>query len=317
MIKIAISGIGGVGGFYGGLLSLLAEKEPNELQVSFFSRGENMKKIQQDGLSIKTQSLGEFTTRPSITTDRAEEIGIVDYLICATKSYTLEQNIEQLKPCIGEQTMIIPLLNGADITDRIKSVVPQATVCYGCCYVIGRIVEPGHILEATNPREIVQFGTPAGKEEEQQRMLSIFHRAQINAFNPKNIVETIWRKYAFISIAAMCTSYYNSNYGDVRENHADVYAGMVDELIAGANAEGYTFPESMKDDTIATIHRYPKEATTSMHVDFMNHRPVELESLGGYTLRLGQKHKLDMPLHQMVISELRSRINAYSTYIKQ
>lgn len=306
MIKIAVSGIGGVGGYYGGLLAREFDHSKT-VQVYFISRGENLKKIKTEGLKLKTQFQGDFTVRPFMATDNAAEIGEVDYLICATKSYDLEENIRQLKPCIGANTNIIPLLNGADITDRIQSVVPEASVWYGCTYIISRIPEPGLIVETTNPKEMLQFGSPTASKEKQKLLLNIFHKAGINAVNPENIIEYIWRKYSFISTAALCTSYYNSNYGDVRENHLEVFSGMVGEILQAAQCNGITLPQSLVDDTVATIRRYPGEATTSMHVDFMNHRQVEIETLGGYTLSLAKKHGITLPLHEKIINELRKR----------
>lgn len=51
-IKIAISGIGAVGGYYGGLLAAHYQ-DSEDVDIFFISRGENLKAIKEFGLEIK------------------------------------------------------------------------------------------------------------------------------------------------------------------------------------------------------------------------------------------------------------------------
>ena len=113
--KIAISGIGAVGGYYGGLLAA-RYKDTEGIDLYSFSRTENLNEIRENGIEIKNTFL-TIKARPTLATDNPAEIGPVDYLFCCTKSYDLEENIAQLAPVIGPNTVIIPLLNGADIAE--------------------------------------------------------------------------------------------------------------------------------------------------------------------------------------------------------
>ena len=54
-VKIAISGIGAVGGYYGGLLAAYYQNSEN-VDIFFISRGENLQVIRKDGLEIKKSS---------------------------------------------------------------------------------------------------------------------------------------------------------------------------------------------------------------------------------------------------------------------
>ncbi|WP_306291258.1 ketopantoate reductase family protein, partial [Parabacteroides distasonis] len=82
--------------------------------IFFIARGENLKAIRENGLQMQL-GIRTIHTAPALATDNPAEIGPVDYLFCCTKSYDLEENIQQLKPVIGPETVIIPLLNGLDI----------------------------------------------------------------------------------------------------------------------------------------------------------------------------------------------------------
>ena len=52
--KIAISGIGAVGGYYGGLLAA-RYKDSEDIDIYFISRGENLKEIRENGIEVTEQ----------------------------------------------------------------------------------------------------------------------------------------------------------------------------------------------------------------------------------------------------------------------
>lgn len=53
MKNIAIIGVGGVGGYFGGKIAK-ALQDNSEYNVYFIARGEHLKKIQENGLILKT-----------------------------------------------------------------------------------------------------------------------------------------------------------------------------------------------------------------------------------------------------------------------
>src|SRR3989344_4396093 len=106
--KIAIHGIGAVGGYFGGLL---AEKYLNseEIEIIFIARERSAKVINEKGLKIITPD-SEKIIFPHLVTNNPEEIGQIDYLICSVKSYDLAESLIPLKDCIHSHTVILPLL---------------------------------------------------------------------------------------------------------------------------------------------------------------------------------------------------------------
>jgi 2-dehydropantoate 2-reductase len=129
-IRIAFSGIGGVGGYYGGKLARYYHNS-DVADIFFIARNEHLDAIRQNGLKVE-EPTESFTAFPALATDQPLDIGVVDYLFLCTKSYDLEDNIQQLKPLIGEQTVIIPLLNGANISEQIQRILPSNEVWQGC-----------------------------------------------------------------------------------------------------------------------------------------------------------------------------------------
>ena len=65
--KIAISGIGAVGGYYGGLLAA-RYKDSEDIDIYFISRGENLKEIRENGIEVKNTFL-TIKAKPTLATD--------------------------------------------------------------------------------------------------------------------------------------------------------------------------------------------------------------------------------------------------------
>lgn len=125
MKKIAIAGIGGVGGYFGGWLA--KHYENSDVEIYFIARGENETAIRDHGLQLETTS-GNFTAHPKKVSADPNEIGPVDLLLCCTKTYDLEESIARLRPCITRDTVILPLQNGVDSRERIHKIFPEQEV---------------------------------------------------------------------------------------------------------------------------------------------------------------------------------------------
>lgn len=299
--KIAISGIGAVGGYYGGSLAAYYENS-DEVDVFFIARGENLKAIRENGLQIK-KSYRRITARPTLATDNPAEIGPVDYLLCCTKSYDLEDNIRHLSPVIGPDTVVVPLLNGADITERIQQLLPDNRVWKGCVYIGARLVEPGRVEKFTL-KDRLFFGDNGGDRDKQEEFRSLLHNARILVTNPADIDAEIWKKFFMISTAATITSYFNEPINDVIEKHNDFFITLGYELKSVAEAKGIELPDDIVFTSIQSQKMMPNGSTTSMHSDFRRGGPTEIETLTGYVVREAEKAGLRVPTYQFMYKGL-------------
>jgi len=301
--KIVIVGLGGVGGYYGGLLAKRYADDPT-VEIYFVARGEHLKKVQLNGLTVITET-GTFVVKPTLATDQVSEIGIADYVIMTTKSYDLEATILQIKPCVGENTVILPLLNGADISSRIRAVLPGIEVWNGCAYIVARLNEPG-VVESSGNLHRLNFGY----ENQTTKRLLDFEKLLINAgidatFYP-NIKTVIWRKFFFISSTASLTSYFDVSFRALLtdENRKTTLVSLLEELLLVANSEGAEIDRTIIDKTIHQLENLPVETTSSMHSDFQAGRNTELQTLTGIVIEMGKKHGIPTPTYEMVFDKL-------------
>ncbi|MDP2386671.1 MAG: 2-dehydropantoate 2-reductase N-terminal domain-containing protein [Bacteroidota bacterium] len=116
--QIIIAGIGGVGGYFGGLLAKHYHDSKN-VEIFFLARGQHLEEIKKSGLKVIKGDV-EFIAKPTLATNNPSEIGIADLVIITTKTFDLETIIQQLQPCISQDTIILPLLHGVDSKQRIE-----------------------------------------------------------------------------------------------------------------------------------------------------------------------------------------------------
>lgn len=302
--KIIIAGIGGVGGYFGGLLAKhFYDKE--DVEINFVARGGHLKEIQKNGLKV-IKGNTEFIAKPTLATDNPAEIGIANFIIITTKSYDLETIVQQLQPCINQDTIILPLLNGVDSKERINNILPDNTVLEGCAYIVSRLKKAG-VIENSGNIQTLYFGLDKLIDKRLLLLESLFKEANIEAFLSDNISTIIWEKYIFISPTATATSYFDKCIGEVLadKEKSEIIRALIEEVKQLAKAKGVFVSDDITEKTLNKLKALPFEATSSMHRDFKNNNPTnELLSLTGYVVYERQKYNLETPTYLTTYAEL-------------
>ncbi len=301
--RVAILGLGGVGGYFGAKLAGHYSTS-NNVQVIFLARGENEKIIRSNGLKLITPQ-GDQIVSPSLVSSNPAEIGFVDLLICCVKSYDLETSILSLKPCINDSTIILPLLNGVDASERIKNIFRDTQVWQGCAYLISRLIAPG-VVRQTGGLSSLHFGSENSDKEGLHYCETLFMSAGIDAHLSDNITRTMWEKFLFISTIATVTSSLDLCIGDILTNpqHKELLTNLLTELKAMADAKKIPLPQNIVQATMDKFATLPYESTSSMHSDFQKGGRTEVDSLTGYVARLGKELHIATPYYDLMLDDL-------------
>ncbi len=308
-IKILVAGIGGVGGYFGGLLAKYFQ-DRQDGEVYFLARGKHLAAIQELGLTV-VAGQKEFIAKPKLATDKPKEIGIVDCVIVCTKSYDLEETLEQLLPCINDQTVILPLLNGVDSRARIKKRLPNNLVCDGCVYIISRLSLPGRVENLGNIQKLF-FGAQGQSDTRLELLEDVFKQAGIESTLSSNIETIIWEKFIFISAMAMVTTYFDESVGPILSDKAKrrTIKQLVQENVAVAQQKGISIASEISEKVLAKLESLPPEATSSLHSDFQSESPkTEIQSLIGYVVAEGQNLNIETPVYNQLFLEIKSKVS--------
>lgn len=306
-MKIAICGIGAVGGYFGGLLAKHYQHSP-DTEIYFIARGENEKEIRKSGLKVFSTK-GDYTAYPKMTTSDAASIGAVDLLICCTKSFHLEESLVQCAACIHPGTIILPLLNGVDSQRIISAIYPSNEVYDGCVYLVARLTEPGVVRETGHISKLF-FGSENGTNAKQQDILDLFKTAGIETILPDNIQQVMWEKFVFISSLATLTSYLDESVGSILSdtNKTDLLHSLLKEIIMVAEKKQIPLSEDILQVTLNKFSSLPYNTTSSMHSDFKKENSTEIESLTGYVVRTSKEYNTAVPVFEMMYEKLKSKL---------
>ncbi len=305
--KIAIAGIGGVGGFYGSALATAYEHSP-EIEISFVARGAHMLAIKEKGLQLEKDQ-GTITAHPCNITDRPEELGPLNLIVFCCKAYSLESLALSFSDNITDETVLLPLLNGVDSTDILQGLFPHAKTIYGCTYLFAKKIADG-IIKQTGDLNQLLIGSPTVDRQELDRIKEFFCQAGVNAEVYDDIKLKLWEKYSFISPMATATSALNSPVGDILDNDGKkgTLQKLMEEVVLLSGYEGIVLPDNIIELNWNKLAKLPKEATSSMHHDFMGNKNTELEVITGYVVKQSEKLGVDVPAYESLYSLLKARV---------
>jgi 2-dehydropantoate 2-reductase len=293
-MNIVVIGAGGVGGYFGGKLAQAG------FNVTFIVRGKTLEAIKTNGLQVKSIN-GDFVVHPKIT-ETISEIKNPDIIILGVKSWQVDAIAIQLKRIITKKTMVLPLQNGADNADRLRSILPKENVLAGLCKIVSKIEAPGIINHFVFEPEIV-FGeydnTISGRV---QALKGVFDKAGFNNKISDNIHLDIWKKFLFITTISGIGAITRSVFGVIREDEdlRQIVYQTAKEIVAVANAKGIALTNDDIEMTLKVIDNLDYNTTASMQRDIMEGKPSELENFNGYIVKTGKELHITTPTNAFV-----------------
>lgn len=300
-MKVAVIGVGAVGGYLGVKLALAGE------DVTLIARGANLEALRTRGLRLINADGTEQHVAHVEATDLCAAAGVQDLVIIAVKAHQLQAVTKDIAALFGPATMVMPMQNGipywyfhgfqgALAGTRVKSVDPDGIIYdrIGCERVIGCVaylaaatVAPGVIRHVEGNR--FPIGEPDGSHSERVAKVSqCFARSGLQAPVFSDIRAEIWLKlwgnltFNPISALTRATLVAMCQYPLTRA----VAAAMMVEAQAVAGKLGVTFAVPL-EQRIAVAERVGHHKT-SMLQDLEAGRALETEALLGSVVELAR-----------------------------
>jgi 2-dehydropantoate 2-reductase len=305
--RVCIYGVGGVGGYYGGRIAEAFQKDRSKgREVYFIARGEHLKAIRQNGLVVKTPDR-IITAAPTRATHDIGEIPAPDLILLCTKSYDLPIAVASIKSQTRESTVVMPLLNGIDIYDRIRTVLQRGIVLPSCVYLGTYIESPGVINQSGGNGIILSGKDPLVPAYEAENVREFFDEIKIGFEWKDDPYPAIWEKFIFIAAFGLVTAFSGKTLGEVmdaEELRQTVYR-IVQEIIAIAAKKGIKLAVDISDRSMNKAHNFPHDARTSYQRDIESRpRPNEGDLYGATILREGAVWGVPTPITKMAYSRI-------------
>jgi 2-dehydropantoate 2-reductase len=300
-VKIAIIGVGAIGGYVGIRLALAGE------DVTFIARGANLEALRSRGIRLLTADGSEQSVPKVTATDDYAAAGAQDLVILAMKAHQVEAVAPEVPKLFGPDTVVIPMQNGIPYWyfhrhagelagTRVQSVDPSGLIAghipcervIGCVvYPAAELVSPGVIKHVEGNRFPV--GEPDGTTSERvTRVSECFGKAGLQAPILDDIRAEIWLKlwgnltFNPISALSRATLADICGYAPSRA----IAAAMMTEAQTVAGKLGITFRVSL-ERRIAGAQKVGHHKT-SMLQDVEAARTLEIDALLGSVVELAR-----------------------------
>jgi 2-dehydropantoate 2-reductase len=303
-MRIAIVGIGGIGAPLGASLAIAGQ------DVVFLARGAHLAAIRTNGLRVEGDR-GERVVRPTAATDDPAAIGAVDLVLFCVKLWDVETAGEQIRPLIGSETVIIPLQNGIDASERLSPIIGAAHVLGGVALVSASIVAPG-VVHQTGTHHGIVFGELDGQITPRvKRIYDICRTAGIDAVLSNDIQCARWEKFiGLVAISGLC-ALTRRPVGELRDDPdiAPLIDDAMHEVVDVGRSCGMQFAANVLGPARAMIRGAPPYAMPSMAVDLRAGNRLELPWLGGKVVQLGAAYDVPTPVNRVIYAGLKPYIN--------
>nr|WKF62188.1 2-dehydropantoate 2-reductase [Paraburkholderia busanensis] len=270
-----------MGGYFGGRLAEAGQ------DVTFLVRPGRAEKLQRDGLVIRS-ARGDLTLRDVKTILAGVSAEPFDVVLLSCKAYSLDDAIDSFAPFVGENTAVLPLLNGMRHIDVLSERFGAARVLGGQC-VIAATLNPEQQIVHLNESHAITFGELAGGASARVQAISdAMAGANFDVAVSDNILLRMWEKWVFLATLAGSTCLMRGAVGDIlaAPDGRRVIETLLGECRAVAANQGFTMGPDFEARATQTLFT-PSPLTASMLRDVENHSHTEADHILGDLIARG------------------------------
>lgn len=301
-MRVAVVGSGAVGGYYGALLARAGH------EVVFIARGAHLQAIRRQGLQVRRPP-GSFTVHARAEQE-TRDVGAVDLVLLAVKTYDITSALRLLPPLLNESTIVLTLQNGVDSPGLAAAALGEQPVVGGATYIATAIAEPG-VIEQTGTYRRIVFGETFEHAGSLTPRVTALHDALLAADiqsepAPDGRVP-LWEKFIYLAPFAGMTGATRQPVGVVRRDplmRQQLFTGF-QEVERLARAEGVPVAEDVLTRIAEYVDGVPETMRSSLLIDLMQGKRTEVEALQGAVVRRAERLNVPVPVMATLYSVLK------------
>ena len=285
--RIGVIGSGALGGLYGGMLANRGG------EVHFLMRSD-AQHVRDHGLRVES-ILGDFHLPQVNVYTSPKQMPQCDITILALKTTQNHLLGELLPPVVGASGLVLVLQNGLCPEADSAAIVGPERVIGGVCFLCSNKVGPGHIRHLDYGRIVLGHHRPAdqppaGVTSELSAVVDVLRAGGIDALPTEDQWLARWKKLMWnipfngLSVVLDAKSDRLIHHPEI----AQLAESLMREIHASAAACGRHVPESAIEEMLEhTRKMVPYDS--SMRLDYLAGRPLEVEAIFGAPVRAAEK----------------------------
>jgi 2-dehydropantoate 2-reductase len=302
MARIAIVGVGAIGGV---VASLLQSAGRHEL-VLCVRRPIKELVVETPGIGLRSDMDHEIRRENGIEATiltQPEDAAPVDWVVVATKAYDVAGAARWLEFLGARGAPVAVLQNGVEHRERfapyvaVDKIVPVIVDC------------PAERRPASSDgvERIVQRGPMSLRvpnNNQSKAFVELFSGTAADATAVDDWTTIAWRKLCH-NAAGVLPALLLQPAGVLREDAiGDVALDLVRECVTVGRAEGAKLADTVPDEVLAAYRRSAPDSINSLHADRLAGRPMEIDARNGVIVRMGKKHGIATPANSMAVALL-------------
>ena len=290
--NISIIGAGAMGAAYAAMFS-----DAGEFSVSFVARGERCKRLGEGSLMVNGKQVAIPVIHPDEVTEPAHLI------LVALKHHHLPEALQDIKSLVGDDTIILSVMNGLESEEIIGSVCGMEKIVYATAIGIDAIHE-GNRFTYTSPGKIIFGDGPRSLGGTRlERLKEALNRAAIPNEVPPDIMRMMWWKFMINVGINQASAVLRAPYG-IFQTSPDAKALMQSlmlEVIALAQKINIDLTPKDLDAWDKVLSTLSPMGKTSMLQDIEAGRKTEVEIFGGKVVAMGAKYQVMTPVNETIL----------------
>jgi len=287
MARVAVVGVGAIGGVLAGFLEIAGH------EITLCTRRP------LPALTVQTPK-GPVSVKAKNLTDPALAEP-VDWVLVATKTYDAKGAAEWIRGLSQGKAPVAVVQNGVEHRERFAPYVDPELIVPVIIDCPAERQGDGSVVEQRGPARMqVEDGLP-GKE-----FARLFAGTDAIVELTDDFVSPAWRKLCINSVGAI-SALLMKPAGVLRDEAlAKVALEIVAECASVGRAEGAHLDENIGQQVLDVYRAHPPDSINSLLADRIAGRPMEIEARSGVIVRKGEQHGINTPLNRMVVALLLS-----------
>jgi len=288
-MRILIVGAGATGGYFGARLAQAGR------DVTFLVRERRFKQLQQNGLVLRTPQ-GVEKLQPQLAQATSLR-GTYDLIILTVKSFALAQAMEDIAPAVGEQTLIMPILNGMRHFDTLRDRFGDKVIG-GLVKINATLGEQGEVVQMTSLHQIYYGALDGRNDERLQRVDEALRAACVDTLFSDNIIGELWEKWLLLSTlgAVCCLARGDTRQALTADGGEALLRGIFSEVLATITADGYQPRPAVTAKIFELLSNPATPMTSSMYRDLCQGFDIEAEQVIGDLVKRAARNGVSVPL---------------------
>jgi 2-dehydropantoate 2-reductase len=222
-----------------------------------------------------------------------------DLVVVTVKHHQLSDAMRDMSHRIGEQTLIMSLMNGVDSEEQIGAVYGADKVLYAVALGMDP-VKRGNVITCANKGKIL-FGEAKNRKvtERVRRVQVLFDRAGIAYQTPQNMISALWSKFMFNTGINQASAVLRATYGVFQTSHEarKLMESAMREVMALAGKMKIHLSETDVAHWYGILSKLDPRGKTSMLQDVEARRKTEVEIFAGKVIELGKRYVVPTPVN--------------------